>query len=861
MKKLKLILASFALLVSVGMQAQTWTSSEVGNGSFYIYNVGAEGYIVAGNNWGTRASINSQGGILTDIAVAEGGYTISTASTYAGKYLGADGFVDQGAQTWIFESVDGENNVYKIKKSDGKYLFADDGATTTSLGDDPGTDYAKWMLVTRANRIADLEKNASEENPIDATFLLTNPNFDRNSTTTMWNGGVALGGNNENYCAEKFNTTFDVYQTVNDAPKGAYSLAFQGFYRYGGHGIAPAGDARKSGTEVLNTKLYANDTEAPLMSILDETTAGGGATYDGVAYPNNMGEASTAFSKGLYSTSMDFTVDVNTIRIGVKKTVTVTNDWTIFDNARLTYYGPVVDLTIYKTNLQAQVANATALYGNLPTSAEDDLKATVAQYDKEYGDVDGYIEAIAAIKTAVENAQLIATAYDAWLDMKSKAETLAAVDNDDNEANSALVAAITTQTATVEEAKTEEAVNNATSTLKSAMTTYVSVANPVGKESQFDCTFMLTNPDLTPFYTGGHGVHPAGWDTEQADGNYQVIPSEGAANPDGIHKYCYEYWSEVPKDNSKFNLYTPVTLPEGTYTMSCYAFADQSINGDNCAVYFYANDTQGGLVSDAKLTQKSISFVNKIEQEVKIGLKPLTGNTYRWMGIGYVELYKVPAQVYEVSENANYDNTQSGAGAVSLTRTIKKGFNTLVLPFSMTQAEVVEKFGEGSVVYELNSFDGNVMRFQKAENGISPNKPCILKATVAGTSYELEDRTIVAGSATPTSTVGAASLIGSYAASLTVEKNAYNYVVSNGALYLVDSDGVTIKGTRAYFNVPENQARTISMSFDGEVTGIATVENGEVKNVVTGDIYDLYGRKVKNPSKGIYVVEGKKVVF
>lgn len=860
MKKLKLFFAACALLVSVGMQAQTWTSSEVGTGSFYIYNVGAKGYIVAGNNWGTRASINSQGGILTTFAYVDG-YTISTAPTYAGKYLGADGYVDQGAATWVFEPVDGETNVYKMKLLDGgRYLYADadDGATTTSLGDDPGTDYAKWMLVTRANRIADLEKNASEENPIDATFLLTNPNFDRNSTTTMWNGGVDLGGNNENYCAEKFNTTFDVYQTVEDAPKGAYSLAFQGFYRYGGHGITPAGDARKSGTEVLNTKLYANDTEAPLMSILDETTAGGGATYDGVAYPNNMSDASTAFSKGLYSTSMDFTVDVNTIRIGVKKTVTVTNDWTIFDNARLTYYGPVVDLTIYKTNLQAQVANATALYGNLPPSAEDDLKATVAQYDKEYGDVDGYVEAIAAIKTAVENAQLIATAYDAWLDMKAKAQTLQAVANDNAEANSTLAIAITDQATVVEEATTAAAVETATSTLKAAMVTYVGVATPVGDGAKFDCTFMLTNPDLTPFYTGGHGVHPAGWATEQADGNYQVIPSEDAANPDGIHKYCYEYWSEVPKDNSKFNLYTPVTLPKGTFTMLCYAFATQPIDGDNCAVYFYANDTQGGLVSDAKLTQKSISFVNDKEQEVKIGLKPLTGNTYRWMGIGYVELYKVPAQVYEISEDADYDNSQEGAGAVSLTRTINVGYNTLVLPFSMTQAEVEEAFGEGSVVYDLSSIEGDVWHFVTKVDGISANRPCILKATKAGTSYNFEDRSVVAGA--PVLNLAEGGMTGSYAASLPVPEG--NYIINGDKLYQVNS-AVTIKGTRAYFNTTKNsEARTATLSFDGEIlTGISAVESGEFKKAFTGDIFDLTGRKVKNPSNGIYVVEGKKVAF
>ena len=176
----------------------------------------------------------------------------------------------------------------------------------------------------------------------------------------------------------------------------------------------------------------------------------------------------------------------------------------------------------------------------------------------------------------------------------------------------------------------------------------------------------------------------------------------------------------------------------------------------------------------------------------------------------------------------------------------------------MTQDEVEATFGTGSVVYELNSFENEVIGFKTAD-GISPNKPCILKATEEGTSYDIKGRTIVAGDATPTSTVGAVSLIGSYAASFTVPNNGENYIVSGGKLYLVDSDNVTIAGTRAYFNVVGNQARSIS--FDGVLTGIATVEKGELKKVFTGDIFDLTGRKVKNPSNGIFVVEGKKVVF
>lgn len=909
MRKLKLLIAAAALLVGTGTQAQTWTPSEVGAGSFYIYNVGAKGYIVAGNNWGTRASINAQGGILTTLAAADGAYTISTASTYAGKFLGTDGYVDQNSYNWTFEAVEGEANVYKMKKADGNYLFADAGATTTSIGADPGTDYAKWMLVTRANRIADLEANASKDNPIDATFLLTNPNFDRNSTTSMWEGGVALGGNNENFCAEKFNTTFDVYQTVTDAPKGAYALAFQGFYRYGGGGVDPAGNARKNGTEVLNTKLYANDTEAPLMSILDETTAGGGSTYDGVAYPNTMSEASTAFSNGLYSTSMDFTVDVNTIKIGVKKTVTVENDWTIFDNARLTYYGPVVDFTIYKNNLQTQVDNAEALYGKLPSPVETNLKATVTQYNKEYDNVDDYIAAIAAIKAAVENAQSIAEAYatcksliasaativagydnlasgvetintavetvsDAatindyntqlnaaiaafnnWLIIKATANNLIPVANDNAEANTTLSNVYTTQEANVQSATLETVatdVPTATSTLKEACTTYVTVANPVGDGAQFDCTFMLTNPDVTSFWTGAWNVRPNGWYNDQEGGNFQVMANE-EMGPGG--EVFMEYWSENPR-TSGFVLYQKAKLPEGTYKMTGRVGLNQNVGGTTANMTFSANDTDGTQIAVGPLSDQSVEFVNTTNQEVKIGIKAHNGNCYRWIGINKIGLYKIPAKSYAIKETEAWDNTVDGAGDVTLTRTIKAGVNTLVLPFSMTQAEVESYFGAGSKVYEVKSYDAAAANISfGVKNGISANEPCLLIATETGSSYKLEGRTIVAGA--PVKAGTNVTMTGTYAATMPAPTGSY--IVSGDKLYKVDSD-VTLKNTRAYITVTEpTTARVLTMSFGDDATGIATIENGELK-VETGVIYDLSGRKVTAPAKGIYVINGKKIV-
>lgn len=289
-------------------------------------------------------------------------------------------------------------------------------------------------------------------------------------------------------------------------------------------------------------------------------------------------------------------------------------------------------------------------------------------------------------------AQGLLNAYNDWMALKGKADILKAVANDNADANTAFKNAINTQTAAavsaLDEANPVQAiakVQAATAALKGAMITYVGAANPVGDGAKFDLTWMLTNPDLTPFWGGemgnssGYepwnkwwGVQPAGWFTDQDGGNFQVMTNASVVNEEdpenkkGIFMEYYYIDNGKTYDNGKFNIYIKQTLPVGTYTMSCYAFAKEenySSGAPKAGVFFYANDTQGSNITSNQLAPAEISFINDKEQEVKIGLKPLEGNTYNWMGIGYVELYKVPTPVitYDINvasvENATVQVT------------------------------------------------------------------------------------------------------------------------------------------------------------------------------------------------------------
>ena len=118
-------------------------------------------------------------------------------------------------------------------------------------------------------------------------------------------------------------------------PNGVYRLTCQGFYRAGGTGTTATD---------RNAYLYANDVETPLMNILDggkRTSGSGYTTKAGNVYvPNTMADASTAFTgNGYTANELLVTVTDNRLRLGIRKSTLIGNDWTIFDRFRLSYLG------------------------------------------------------------------------------------------------------------------------------------------------------------------------------------------------------------------------------------------------------------------------------------------------------------------------------------------------------------------------------------------------------------------------------------------------------------------------------------------------------------------------------------------
>ena len=74
-----------------------------------------------------------------------------------------------------------------------------------------------------------------------------------------------------------------------------------------------------------------------------------------------MKAASAFFTAGLYNNVIENVVVVDgTLTVGVRKSEATANDWSIFDNFRITYYGEIQDLTVYKEAYEAALAAAQA---------------------------------------------------------------------------------------------------------------------------------------------------------------------------------------------------------------------------------------------------------------------------------------------------------------------------------------------------------------------------------------------------------------------------------------------------------------------------------------------------------------------
>lgn len=189
-------------------------------------------------------------------------------------------------------------------------------------------------------------------------------------------------------------------------------------------------------------------------------------------------------------------------------------------------------------------------------------------------------------------------------------------------------------------------------------------------------------------------------------------------------------------------------------------------------------------------------------------------------------------------------------GEVSYTRTgmaVGKLFS-VVLPFS---AVIPANFK----AYQVKAYDGSKMTFAEISG----------TTLSAGTAYVIKSETTNDFVASMTSTTLDFEEETSTTAGVTTTANLTQILDNTGDKYVLSDNKIKkLVGTakvaafRGYFTFTSAGSNVIDFNLEGDVTGIENLKSDNLDNAV---FYDLNGHRVANPTKGLYIVNGKKVIL
>ena len=219
---------------------------------------------------------------------------------------------------------------------------------------------------------------------------------------------------------------------------------------------------------------------------------------------------------------------------------------------------------------------------------------------------------------------------------------------------------------------------------------------------------------------------------------------------------------------------------------------------------------------------------------------------------------------------------------IKVLRTIKANeWSTICLPFAMTEAQVKTAFGDDVELADFTDYDvdydnddnviGITVSFDDIPltDGIEANYPCLIKTSKEITEFaakaviepdEDDAKSEYDNGRTGRNRKVYGTFQGTFHAQTVVPENC---LFLNGNKFWYSKGLTKMKAFRAYFEFVdvlasvEGDDSRISMAF-GHSTGISDINRETINN---NRYYDLQGRRVANPGKGVFVKDGKKVII
>ena len=294
---------------------------------------------------------------------------------------------------------------------------------------------------------------------------------------------------------------------------------------------------------------------------------------------------------------------------------------------------------------------------------------------------------------------------------------------------------------------------------------------------------------------------------------------------------------------------------------------------------------EGGVVgaissSDNALNgEGDIATVSVVTPMTAVGDYPVTINNIRINGteLGTAVDFKinvVERHTIVLDETSIVAPVAATDVNVRVLRTISaNSWSTICLPFAMSAAQLKAAFGDDVELGDFKGYEtttdgddviGITVMFSDATT-IEANHPYIIKVSNNITEFSVEEVDIAPEEEPTVAAVKRtkkqwSEMIGTYVAQTTLDATCL-FLSENKFWY--SAGNTKMKAFRAYFDfydvlteIEDTYSSRIILNFpDDETTGIRNIAPS-----MNNRYYDLQGRQIDMPNKGIYVKDGRKVV-
>lgn len=377
-----------------------------------------------------------------------------------------------------------------------------------------------------------------------------------------------------------------------------------------------------------------------------------------------------------------------------------------------------------------------------------------------------------------------------------------------------------------------------------------------------DLTGVPGTPQISYAYSfeGGEATEAATYKSVKAGKLNITVSADGYESASAeVDVLGGDYFKAKPYD------FTSVSLTDLTETEQTTTAGDQDVNKTGCHHY---------AISDSKSTLFKGITLNNFHLAIGITAGKTIG-VYTRAGKGSVDVLMREKQIalfnahHRTGTNAGYDESivllySTGNESINVPQyTLLKSADI----YELVPENVSVSIGEASYMTFSRQFD---VDFSAAE-GLTVYTAKLSDAKDVVTLTEVADKKVPAGQGVllkgtgefvGVTTTGVAAfesndlIANTEATAVTREDNIY--VLNN-----VDGIGFypfvgTLTVGKAHLVIEGSNAKSIKIAFGGDTTGISNVESKAAGE--TEVWHTLSGVRVQNPTKGLYIVNGKKVV-